>query len=373
MSMKKLVKIEANKNLYFLNQINNFLDPTYIYLPTNNKEFKENDYIYKNMLVEDNISSISGSIKSIKNNILQIKNDYKENSVSNKRKRNIKNKDDLLNLLEEFHLLSLKDKIKNQDITHLVVSAIDEECYSLKEFMILANFYTDIASTLNTLLNTFNIKEGIIATKDTSEASIKNIKSILGTYPQIKLSLVPNQYLISREVYLCSYLNMPINNTLILTMQDVLDITNALKGKYTLDTIITISGNNLVKSLIINVRIGTLLKEVINKFIEIKENDYDIFVNGLLQGYKVPDFNVIITKDIHTIVINKKIEVFQDECINCGACIKICPLNINVKKCFKEKRYSKKCFGCGLCNYICPANLPLKEVVKDGAYEEKNN
>ena len=60
----------------------------------------------------------------------------------------------------------------------------------------------------------------------------------------------------------------------------------------------------------------------------------------------------------------------ETECINCGACKKICPFNINVKNCYFDKMKHKNCIGCGLCNYICPAKINLKKVVWGRKYEK---
>ena len=240
--------------------------------------------------------------------------------------------------------------------------------------MILSNFFKEIMEVINYLMKILSLNNSIIATKDTDSEAIKKVKSIIGTYPNIKLKLIPDKYLISLKDNLCDYLNLNINNTLILSAKEILILYNTLiKGKITTNQIITISGNNLKKSKIFNVRINTSLKEIIGKDLELIEQDYDLYLNGFLMGYHINKIeDVIITDEIHTIVINKKRKIEETECINCGACYKICPVNINVKKCYDEKKYSKRCLGCGLCNYICPANLKLKEIVKDGEYEEKN-
>ena len=115
---------------------------------------------------------------------------------------------------------------------------------------------------------------------------------------------------------------------------------------------------------------GVNLRDLINKFIKLQNDDYEIYINGLMQGYKINDLDLVIDNNIDYIVINKKEEKVVLDCINCGACNKICPFNINVKKCFDNKLNHKKCIGCGLCNYICPVNIDLKKIVKSDKIEE---
>ena len=157
-----------------------------------------------------------------------------------------------------------------------------------------------------------------------------------------------------------------------LTTNEIYAIYNVIKkAKDITEQLITISGNAIKKSLVINIRIGTLLEEVIKEFIEIIDNNYEIYINGYLQGIKISDVSkVIIDRNIDSVIINKMEEDNETECINCGACKKICPLNINVKNCYFDKMKHKNCIGCGLCNYICPAKINLKKVVWGRKYEK---
>lgn len=373
--MLKLVKLKENNNINIVNKINDFKNPSHIYIPVFNKEdYKLNDYVYKNTRFGKYISSISGYITGTRKILLnnkpietfEIENDFKENTLSKKRIKKITNIDDLVTILEEYSLNTIINKILNvKNINYLIISSIDEEEYSLKEFLRLSKNYTEILETLDYLIHLFNISNGIIATKSTNFKSIKNVKSIIGTYPNIKITLVPDKYLISYKDFLCEYLNLNKEETLVLTTNELYDVYNILKkGKDITENLITISGDALNKSLVINVRLNTSLEEILGEYIKITTDKYEVYINGYLKGTKINDINdIIITKDIHSIVINKLEEIEESVCINCGACQKICPFNINVKRCYLNKYSHRKCIGCGLCDYICPAKIKLKNIV----------
>lgn len=219
----------------------------------------------------------------------------------------------------------------------------------------------------------FNINNSILVVKDTNSSSIKNVKSIIGTYPKIKIILAPDRYLISHKDFLCEFLNIKDDDTLLLTTTEIYEIYNILNGKCVCEKLITISGNALAKSIVINAKLGVSLKELIQEYVEIIEEDIEVYINGYLKGYKINDFEEIITEDIDYVVINKKQVKEISECINCGACQKICPYKINVKLCYLKKMRHKKCIGCGLCNFICPANINLIEIVKSDDCEKNIN
>ena len=376
--MYNLIKLEDN-NINISNKIVDFKSPKNIYIPILiNSTFKLNEYVYKNTYFGNYIASISGYIKDIKKIKLNnkqvssiiIDNDYKEN-IKKKNKLKINNKEELLKLLDNYRLLDIYNKINNQSIiNNLVISSIDEEEYSIKEFITLSNYYSEILETIDNLCNIFNIDKSILATKNTDFNSIKNVKSVLGTYPNIDVILVPDKYLISYKPFLCSYLNKEENDTLILSTTDIYNIYKCLNNKIIDDNIITISGNAIKKSIVVNTRLYVSLKELLDEFVKYNINEYEIYLNGYISGKKVNNIDdIIITRDINSIVINKKENLLETSCINCGACMKVCPKNINVKRCYFNKLTNNNCISCGLCNYVCPAHLKLREIV-EGNNEE---
>ena len=352
--MINLVSLDNKDKINILYKINNYNNPDKIYIPSIyiDKKIKLNDYIYKNTYFKDYIVSISGYITGVEkikyNNKLMealvITNDYKENVLKKSKKIKLNNKEELEFILKNNFFNNILNELnKQKNIENLIITSIDEEIYSINEFMCLKENYCEILETIDLLSNILKPKKTLLVTKNTDFKVIKNVKSIIGTYPNININLVPDKYLISNKEFLCNYLNINKENTLIIKTSELYNIYKLINGK-----------------------------DIINEYIEITNEDYDIYINGKLMGKKVFEKNIIIDKYINYIVINKTEEIEETECINCGACNKICPMNIYVKKCFINKLNHKKCIGCGLCNYICPANINLKEIVKSDKIEENN-
>jgi len=71
--------------------------------------------------------------------------------------------------------------------------------------------------------------------------------------------------------------------------------------------------------------------------------------NGLIKAFR--DRSV-------TVEVRKLIEVDEDECFNCGACLSLCPVNaITLEEDLSVVFNGEKCVGatCGLCVDACPA------------------
>ena len=66
------------------------------------------------------------------------------------------------------------------------------------------------------------------------------------------------------------------------------------------------------------------------------------------------------------VVARKKRKAFvaQEDCVACGCCVKVCPLDaIQVVKGIMAQVNMDKCVGCGKCAKECPASvIEIREV-----------
>ncbi len=150
---------------------------------------------------------------------------------------------------------------------------------------------------------------------------------------------------------------------------------------------ITICGNNIDKNGIYVVKNGTTFEHIL-KEVGAKEPDKDIkMINGgLMTGLAQYSDQVSVNPETMSIVFSEALaDVNEHPCINCGKCVRVCPVNIlpNVldELCVDGKRYDakrlgvKKCIGCGCCSYVCPSKRCLaqrihlvKTEVEEGKY-----
>lgn len=363
--IKKQKQFEVSKNVY------NYLSPDYVYIPYE-KGYKINvtdeEKILKDIpvLTKENLhiySPISGTVLGLtemfvqdkKTNVIVIENDFKEQV---KKIKGVKkylsdySKTDVIDILNlyNFNLTNVEGKI-------LLINGIDYEVYEKNRSTIIKKYPSEILETIDALYSIFNCEKCYLALKNNDSENVENLIHHVGTYPNIDLKMMPDLYPISYPEILKRELIMPHNEglgTIYLTVEDIYNIYNILKrNRPVTEKYITISGDMIETPKVINVKIGSSLKEIITNNYKLKEGDYQIIINGLLSGYETSSLNFIITKEINSVFLNKVNDKIARECINCGLCHTKCPVGADPRTGYKMDQ----CINCGTCIYICPAHI----------------
>jgi len=144
--MSNLISLK-NEHINIINKVNNYNDPEKIYIPVKflEKNIKLKEYVYKNTYFKNYISSISGYVSGVENimfnkkkqDCIILENDYKENVENKNKSINIKNVEDLLNVLEKYKLDGIKSKIENiKDIQNLILLQLMKNIIQLKNIFV---------------------------------------------------------------------------------------------------------------------------------------------------------------------------------------------------------------------------------------------
>lgn len=372
--MERLIELNIDPNIIISSNILNVKKTEYLYIPilsnsklliNKSKKVKigtplmttNNDIITSPISGEiidiKKVSTINGKIDAI-----EIKNDFEElTAKESKVKKNILDvKKEVLDKALALFKINLTNK-KN-----IVLNCIDDEPYTVTESFYLLIEYIDFLEVLDKLSEIYNLNI-FIAVKASSNFSLNELMNYLGMYPNIKLEIVPNLYLLGNNRFLLNHLNMEEKETEVIRASNFYHLSNFLKrGRLKSDKLITISGDNIKNPSVIKTKIGVPLRTLLNEIKEI--SDKSIYIgNGLMSGKVIEPEEFIVTEDLTSVIIMKtetleKITKKEGKCINCGACIDICPVGINPLL-LKNKNYSQKdkCLECGLCSYICPVYI----------------
>lgn len=263
-------------------------------------------------------------------------------------------------------------------ITTLIVNAVECEPYITSDYILAMSHPEEILESIDTIMEINDIKECFIAIKKDDKQLIKLFCSYLGTYPNIKIKLVPSIYPMGYERLLVKYVkkevykNLPIEKGIIVNnISTIYAMYQALKYNNPLiERIITITG--LVDNpLNVLVRVGTPVMDIINNFGKINE-DLVYVASGPMFGEKIDINSLVVSANLNGIVALEKCVNKVEECNHCGKCVSVCPKKLspvlikdnidNLDKLKELKVY--RCIECGLCSYICPSKINVSVFTK---------
>jgi len=157
-------------------------------------------------------------------------------------------------------------------------------------------------------------------------------------------------------------------------IETVISIAEAVTGGTAqVDTMITIGGDAMAKQGIARVRIGVSIGSLIDSLGGLRADAAKIILGGPMTGMAHYDLATPITKEVTGLfaMTREQIQLSTGyrECINCGMCVKVCPVNllpgIISLYCAKDKFDLAEaaglfsCIECGACDYVCPSRRPL--------------
>lgn len=125
------------------------------------------------------------------------------------------------------------------------------------------------------------------------------------------------------------------------------------------------------------VRIGTPLKDILKlKDCHLKDGD-KVIIGGPFRGYTSFNTDIPITADMDSIYIqslDETVHYHNNQCMNCGKCVKECPVNLDVNLICRYSEFSlfeecremgvDVCIECGLCAYYCPSGRSLVQFIR---------
>ncbi len=124
------------------------------------------------------------------------------------------------------------------------------------------------------------------------------------------------------------------------------------------------------------VPIGTPFKHLIKQAGGYKGIPHKILCGGPMMGVAQKTTDAALVKGNNGILVfNKtKVQPESEDCIRCGKCIDVCPMNLapkiiatyskNEKYDLAKDNYCMDCYECGSCSYVCPSKIDLVGLIK---------
>ncbi len=381
------VSVKESKKVAIASDVHDFLNPDRVYVPIPEGYkiiIKNNELINKEQAVlkyddKSIYSPISGRIIGISDSLciknqkvvsLVIENDYREHVA--KRHGCVKNIGSYT--LEEFTNIIAKynayDKEINYEAETMIINGVDKDPFEKATSFLIDKYSAQILEAIDAISNILKIDNTILAINNNDSLNVLNLTNNIGTYPNIHLKLVPDIYPIGfKEVLIKNLISkrQEEKGYIYFTVMDIFNIYNALKRqKPKTEKFITLSGDAISENMVVNVKLGSTLNDLIKDCCEIVKENYFVVINGLIAGTTIESLNTIITDDIRSVFLCTRQKEKEQVCINCGLCTNKCPVGLNPKYIKEHRKASfEACLGCGLCTYICPSKINFKKYLNE--------
>ena len=157
------------------------------------------------------------------------------------------------------------------------------------------------------------------------------------------------------------------------------------QGKPLIDRVLTLTGSCVKNPGNFKVKIGTPIKEIIEKAaLGFTSEPAKIISGGPMMGMTQYTTDVPVIKGMSGILcLTEDQTSTEDEgpCINCAKCVDVCPMRLIPTRLARAVKFGKiadtetynimDCMECGCCTYGCPAHISLVQYVKVGKQKLK--
>jgi electron transport complex protein RnfC len=148
-------------------------------------------------------------------------------------------------------------------------------------------------------------------------------------------------------------------------------------------TMLTVGGGAIGTTGIVKVPLGTTASALIDSLGGFTREPAKLIFGGPMTGMAHYTLDVPLTKEVTGLfaLTEQELTVVGEyrECINCGRCVKVCPVNLVpgmlsmycAKDRFPEaaREGLLTCIECGCCDYVCPSRRPMVHLFRHAKHQ----
>ena len=277
---------------------------------------------------------------------------------------------------------------EKRPVDTLLVNGCECEPYLTSDYRLMLEFPAPIVTGALLAAQAAGARQIVIAIEDNKPAAIEALrKAAAGT--AVKIVVVRTKYPMGGERQVIPAVlgrevptgGLPLDvGVVVINVGTAAAIARAvLRGKPLTHRVVSVTGAGIVNPKNLLVPIGMPYSELIDDCGGLTPDAARVIAGGPMMGFALNDLKAPVTKGTSGIVVLTQEEARradETQCIRCGACVDVCPLNLVPTKLALASRHrdwdvAKRyhllaCCECGCCAYVCPAALPLVQLMRRG-------
>ncbi|WP_161949875.1 4Fe-4S dicluster domain-containing protein [Desulfofustis glycolicus] len=263
-----------------------------------------------------------------------------------------------------------------QQIERLVILGVDDDVQGCSNGYLVKHHINSVLAGITLLKKITGLSESWLFVPDylepllpTSSSAVRTVKA---GYPEA------NREVIRKRI--CRELNIPVADDRCAFFSA--EAACALSAVCSEDT--RIPGKILTfvdkcgKQSLVSTPVGTPVREILQYFGETLHEGDRLVIGGPMKGTAVFSVDFPVSSTTNAIMVQDRRDIVETEdvaCVNCGACVRVCPVDIQVNMLIRvlevgeyeeaASRYNLfSCIDCGLCSYVCEARIAVFQHIR---------
>ena len=271
-------------------------------------------------------------------------------------------------------------------IDAVLVNACECEPMLTADHRVLLEFADEIVFGLQAVMKTVAAPKGIIVIEENKPDAIALLREKTADIEGIEVLEVATQYPQGGEKMLIKRAlgrsvpsgKLPADvGACVSNVSTVKAIADAIKtGMPLIERVTTVTGKYIPNPQNFIVRIGTQAADLVEACGGISAEDVLVKAGGPMMGFPQTTLYTPIMKGSNGIIAIDTDNSEPNECIKCGRCVDVCPMELKPLHYFKlvgaqdwqgcKDMNIMDCMECRCCEYICSSKLPLVTMIKQG-------